>query len=104
MRAARLPAGPGRGGPDLQLLLHGQHEDSQLTDSVRLLLMAAPLGILLTNISFYIATLSQHSEQIKKELNSLFLRIVFSFLQIYFQIWLFGRRRKAGELSQTCGR
>ena len=66
MRAARLPAGPGRGGPDLQLLLHGQHEDSQLTDSVRLLLMAAPLGILLTNISFYIATLSQHSEQIKK--------------------------------------
>ena len=39
VRAARLTASWGRGGSDLQHLLHGQHEDSQHTDSVRLLLI-----------------------------------------------------------------
>ena len=73
----------------------------------RLSKIDAPRGISVTNISFCIATLCQHSEQIKKKW-IIFIpdpALSLLFLQIYFQTELFHRRRrKTEELpQQTCG-
>ena len=73
----------------------------QPTDRLSKIVIDVPRGILLTNISFTVATLSQHSEQIK-EINSFIPNAVPSSFTEFFQIGLFLRgRRKTGDLSQS---